>query len=108
MTGLDTLHVELAVVLGKTRMPLAQLLKLGRGAVVALETGHADPIEILANGHLIARGEVTVRAGAISVRILEMVRKPAVIRDAGARIGGGIAQRDAQGRADSGEVQAAA
>lgn len=93
MVGLDDLHVELAVVLGKTRMPLHELLKIGRGAVVALDAGDADTVDILANGHLIARGEVVVTGGAISVKVKDMVRKEVVLREAGIRIGGGRAVR---------------
>ena len=89
MAGLDDLDVELTVVLGKTRMPLRQLLRLGRGAIVALDAADRDLVDILANGHPIARGEVVVNAGAISVKVTEMVRKPMVLRDPGTRIGGG-------------------
>jgi flagellar motor switch protein FliN/FliY len=95
VTGLDSLQVDLAVVLGKTRMPLSQLLKLGRGAVVALDSGENDPVEILANGHPIARGHVVVTGSRLSVEVTEMVRKDVILREPGTRIGGGTAIRPA-------------
>lgn len=90
MTGLDHLDVEVSVVLGKTRMPLHRLLKLGRGAVVALDATETDRVDILANGLLIARGSVAVVGQAISVEVTEMVRRETVIREPGTRIGGDV------------------
>nr|WP_210261002.1 FliM/FliN family flagellar motor switch protein [Enterovirga sp. DB1703] len=85
------MHVDLTVRLGTTSMPLHQLLKLGRGAIVELDGSDAEIVDILVNGHPIARGNVVVTGRAISVRVTEMVRKEAVIRKAGTRIGGAAA-----------------
>jgi len=52
--------VDVQVVLGSTRMPVASLMKLGRGAVVTLEKEIGDPVDIVVNGRVIARGEVIV------------------------------------------------
>jgi flagellar motor switch protein FliN/FliY len=52
--------VDVQVVLGSTRMPVANLMKLGRGAVVTLEKEIGDPVDIVVNGRVIARGEVIV------------------------------------------------
>ena len=90
MTGLDDLHVDLPVVLGKTRMPLHRLLKLGRGAIVALDAREADRVDVLANGHLIARGDVIVTGAAVSVEITELVGRETVLRQPGSRIGGNL------------------
>jgi flagellar motor switch protein FliN/FliY len=87
--GFDGLHVDLAIVLGKTRMPLHQLLRMSRGATMALEeTWAEDEVEILANGHPVARGQVTIRGDAISVEITKLVRKPEPARAPGLTIGG--------------------
>ena len=88
MTGFDNLDVDLSVVLGKTRMPLQQLLRLGRGAVVGLEGTESDLVEILANGHLIAEGQVVVSGTSISVEVTRMVKKPLVLREPGTKVGG--------------------
>lgn len=52
--------VDVQVVLGSTRMPVANLMKLGRGAIVTLEKEIGDPVDIVVNGRVIARGEVIV------------------------------------------------
>ena len=48
------------VVLGSARMPVAHLMKLGRGAVVALDQRVGEPVNVVVNGRIIARGEVVV------------------------------------------------
>jgi flagellar motor switch protein FliN len=52
--------VDVQVVLGRTSMVVAQLLKLGRGAVVELERKVDEPVEVLVNHRLVARGEVVI------------------------------------------------
>lgn len=94
--ALDGLQVELTVVLGKTRMPLHRALRIGRGAVVALDGTAEDDVEILANGHPIARGRVTVSGGAIMIEMTELVRKLEVTRLPGCRIGGGTKTSEPQ------------
>jgi flagellar motor switch protein FliN/FliY len=52
--------VTLEVVLGRTSMPVANLLKLGRGAVVSLDHKVGEPVDVVVNGRIIARGEVVL------------------------------------------------
>jgi flagellar motor switch protein FliN/FliY len=52
--------VTVEVVLGRTSMPVASLLKLGRGAVVALDHKVGEPVDVVVNGRTIARGEVVL------------------------------------------------
>ena len=52
--------VDVQVVLGGTSMPVANLMKLGRGAVVTLDKQIGDPVDIVVNGRVVARGEVIV------------------------------------------------
>ncbi|WMS41801.1 flagellar motor switch protein FliN [Acuticoccus sp. MNP-M23] len=52
--------VVLQVVLGSATMPVSQLMKLGRGQVVALDHRVGEPVDIVVNGRVIARGEVVV------------------------------------------------
>lgn len=62
-TSIDTIlriPVNLQVVLGSCTMPVAQLMKLGRGQVVALDHRVGEPVDIVVNGRVIARGEVVV------------------------------------------------
>ena len=72
----DAIHetlIEVWAVLGKVSIPIYQLLKMGRGAVIALDRSLDDPIEIRANNHLIARGDVVVVEDRMGVCITENV-----------------------------------
>jgi flagellar motor switch protein FliN/FliY len=61
--------VDLAVVLGRCRMPMSQLLKMGRGAVIPLDTKEGDELWILAGNHPIARGEITIQGDRLCITI---------------------------------------
>ena len=52
--------VNMQVVLGSATMPVSNLMKLGRGQVVALDHRVGEPVDIVVNGRVIARGEVVV------------------------------------------------
>ena len=64
-------EIELTVVLGRTTLPMHQLLKMGRGAVIALGTGADEPVWILANNHPIARGEISIEGDRLTVVVTE-------------------------------------
>jgi flagellar motor switch protein FliN/FliY len=63
--------IELAVVLGRCQMPMQQLLRMGRGAVIPLDTKEADQLWILANGHPVARGEITIQGERLCITVTE-------------------------------------
>lgn len=75
MNTLDTIEVDITVELGATTMPIHHLLRMGRGAVIELDTTENDPLRVYANNRLIARGEVKVEEGRLSVEITEKVLK---------------------------------
>lgn len=52
--------VKITAVVGDVKMPVRELVKLGRGAVVSLNKKLGSAIDIYANGRLIARGEITI------------------------------------------------
>ncbi|MGY6568369.1 MAG: flagellar motor switch protein FliN [Salinarimonas sp.] len=52
--------VSIQVVLGSASMPVANLMKLGRGAVVPLDHRVGEPVDVVVNGRVVARGEVVV------------------------------------------------
>ncbi len=52
--------VTVQVVLGSALMPVSSLLKIGRGAVIALDRRVGEPVDIVVNGRTIARGELVV------------------------------------------------
>jgi flagellar motor switch protein FliN len=55
-----SIPVTVQVVLGTTSMPVARLMKLGRGAVIALDQKVGASVNVLVNGRVVARGEVVV------------------------------------------------
>ena len=55
MKAIDSVKVEVSVVLGRAVMPIHQLLKMGRGAVIELETLQNDPVMVYANNRRIAK-----------------------------------------------------
>ncbi len=71
--AITAVKVEISVVLGHSMMPIHQLLKMGRGAVIELDTTVNDMVSIYANDQLIARGEVMVVEDHIGVTITDTV-----------------------------------
>lgn len=65
--------VEITVQLGKSRMLIKELLQLGQGSVVELEKLAGEPMEIMANSRLIARGEVVVVNEKFGVRLTDII-----------------------------------
>lgn len=63
----------LTVELGSTEMPLAEVLRLDTGAVVTLDRIPGEPIDLLINGRLFARGEIVVINNTFGYRITELV-----------------------------------
>ena len=55
-------NVEISVVLGRSVLPMQQLLRMGRGAVIPLDAKTTDEVWILANNHPVARGEIQINA----------------------------------------------
>ncbi|WP_375463449.1 FliM/FliN family flagellar motor switch protein [uncultured Methylobacterium sp.] len=89
MAVLEDLKVDLTVVLGRSHMPLHMLLRMGRGAVIELEATETDMVEILANDHPVARGQIVVTGNRISIEVTELIRKAEAIRAPGVTIGDG-------------------
>ncbi len=74
--SLDLLHdvqLDLKIELGRTQMHLEEVLRLKQGAVVTLDKLAGDPVDIYANGRLIARGEVLVLNDNFCVRVAELI-----------------------------------
>ncbi len=71
--AITSVTVEISVVLGHSMMAIHQLLKMGRGAVIELDTTVNDMVAIYANDQLIARGDVMVVDDHIGVTITDTV-----------------------------------
>jgi flagellar motor switch protein FliN/FliY len=70
---ISDVQLDLDVELGRTHMYLEDVLKLGKGGVVTLDKLAGDPVDIYANGRLIARGEVLVLNDNFCVRVAELI-----------------------------------
>lgn len=77
MNTLEAIEVDITVELGATTMPIHHLLRMGRGAVIELDTTENDPLRVYANNTLIAQGEVKVDDGQLSVEITRKILKRA-------------------------------
>ena len=55
-----SIPVTVQVVLGSTSLPVSGLMKLARGAIVSLDQRVGDPVDVIVNGTVIARGEIVV------------------------------------------------
>jgi flagellar motor switch protein FliN/FliY len=66
--------VQVSAVLGKANMPVNQLLKLGRGAVVELDRRVGESIDIFVNNRLVARGEVVIVEDRLGVTMTEIIK----------------------------------
>ncbi len=73
LSALGDVPVRLSVEVGSCSLKLSQLLELAEGSVVELDRQAHEPLDIMANGTLIARGEVVAVNGRFGVRILEVV-----------------------------------
>ncbi len=65
--------LDVVIELGRTVMPLREVLNLGPGSVIELDKLAGDPVDILVNNKLVARGEVVVIEENFGVRITEIV-----------------------------------
>ncbi|MBJ6985962.1 MULTISPECIES: FliM/FliN family flagellar motor switch protein [unclassified Devosia] len=75
MSTLDNIEVDITVELGASTLPIHHLLRMGRGAVIELDTTEHDPLRIYANNTLVAKGEVNVEDGRLRVFVKEKTFK---------------------------------
>jgi len=64
--------VQLSVELGRTRIPIKQILQLAQGSVIELDALAGEPMDVLVNGCRIAQGEVVVVNDKFGVRLTEV------------------------------------
>jgi len=65
--------VQLTVELGRTKMPIKNLLQLAQGSVVELSGLAGEPLDVLINGFLIAQGEVVVVNEKLGIRVTDII-----------------------------------
>jgi len=73
--NIESVKVEISVVLGRSVIPMHQLLRMGRGAVIELDSKQDDAVLVLANERPVAKGEIIIQGDRIGVSITEILRK---------------------------------
>ncbi|MCJ8158671.1 FliM/FliN family flagellar motor switch protein [Sphingomonas sp. LaA6.9] len=75
MSVLEGIPIDLSIVLGSTDIPIRQVLKMSRGAMIPLDCGHNDPTLVYVNDELVAKGKVLVDGEHMSLEIIEVVQR---------------------------------
>jgi len=70
---IQDIPLEITVELGRTRLLIRDILELGVGSIIELEKMAGEPVDLFANGLLIARGEVVVIEDNFGVRVTEII-----------------------------------
>jgi flagellar motor switch protein FliN/FliY len=97
-TRFGDVAVRLSVELGRTEMPLREVLMLGEGSTVTLDRLTDELLDVTANGRVIARGEVVAERGRFALRIVTLVGEdgrdmtPQPGRGEGAALAGGLGE----------------
>ena len=72
--------VKVRCVVGSTKLPVAQVLQFNRGSVIELDKRIGDPVDIMVNDRLVARGDlVVVDDNRLGVTLTEIVKDPALL-----------------------------
>jgi flagellar motor switch protein FliN/FliY len=74
MSSVKDVKVEISVLLGRSVIPMHQLLRMGRGAVIELDSHQDEPVTVLANNKPVAKGEILIEGDRIAVSITEILR----------------------------------
>jgi len=80
MPSLEKVSLDIQVVLGTTDMPIHQVLRLGRGAIIELDATEDDEVQILANNFPVAKGMVVVQGNRIAVEVKELLPRASDVR----------------------------
>ena len=80
MAALEKVTLDISVVLGTTDMPIHQVLRLGRGAIIELDATEGDAVRILANNYPVALGNVVVSGNRIAVEVKELMPRSPDVR----------------------------
>jgi len=73
-SNIQGVKVEISVVLGRSVIPMHQLLRMGRGAVIELDSRQDDPVTIMANDKPVAKGEIILQGDKIGVSVTSLLK----------------------------------
>lgn len=74
LTAVYEVPVQVSAVLGRATLPVNQLLRLGRGAVIELDRKVGEAVDIFVNNRLVARGEVVVVDEHLGITMTEIIK----------------------------------
>ncbi|MGN6374314.1 MAG: flagellar motor switch protein FliN [Sphingomonas sp.] len=74
LAAVHEVPVKVQAVLGRTRMPIGELLRLSAGTVLELDRRVGEPVDVFVNNRLVARGEVVMIDQSLGVTLTEIVR----------------------------------
>lgn len=80
MAKIEDVECDISVMLGESMVPIHQLLRMGRGAIIELTATEDDEVTVLANNLPVAKGTVVVEGSAIAVSITRLLPRPANMR----------------------------
>jgi flagellar motor switch protein FliN len=73
MSVLGDVPVTVSVVLGSTSLPIRQIVKMGRGAMIPLDGGYAELSELHVNGVVVALGRIRINGDRMALEISDML-----------------------------------
>jgi flagellar motor switch protein FliN len=74
LSNISSVKVEISVVLGRSVIAMHQLLRMGRGAVIELDSCQDDAVLIMANDKPVAKGEIIISGDKIGVSVTEILK----------------------------------
>jgi flagellar motor switch protein FliN/FliY len=69
--------IDISVVIGRATLPVSSLLRMGRGAVIELDSRQNDDVWVFANGTAVARGQIVIQGEKIAVAITDILHAAA-------------------------------
>jgi flagellar motor switch protein FliN len=72
---LEGITVELSFVLGSAQLPIRQILKMSRGAMIALDSNQDDPTLVYVNDQLVAKGKIMVEGDQMLLEVTDLMKK---------------------------------
>jgi len=73
LQAMHDIEMTVSLELGRATLPLRDVLSLGQGAIIELDKQAGDPVDIVVNGQVVARGEVVVVDDRFAVRVTEVL-----------------------------------
>lgn len=74
MTDIETKNIDVQAIAGKTLLKLSQLEQLNIGDILKLDRTINEPVDVYANGALVAKGRVMVSDGKLGILITEIIK----------------------------------